>query len=115
MVTTASHQKLLNDFKNVTSHILLKNSAILLNLVETGKLKLQVIHQKRQKEDGLTHYNRERKTLKVTIKDCVANSKFVCWRIAILAHELVHVLHLWTSKKKPFMKKIHMVRIGWII
>ena len=107
MVTTASHQKLLNDFKNVTSHILLKNSAILLNLVETGKLKLQVINQKRQKEDGLTHYNRERKTLKVTIKDCVANSKFVCWRIAILAHELVHVLHLWTSKKPVYEEDTH--------
>ena len=107
MVTTASHQKLLNDFKNVTGHILLKNSAILLNLVETGKLKLQVINQKRQKEDGLTHYNRKRKTLKVTIKDCVANSKFVCWRIAILAHELVHVLHLWTSKKPVYEEDTH--------
>jgi hypothetical protein len=108
VTTTISNPNLLIDFTNVTSHILKKKYATLLcELVTTGQLKFQVVSHKKQREDGITDFNRKRKRITVKIKDSVANSSCICWKMACLLHELVHVLHFWTSKKPVFKDDTH--------
>ena len=86
-----------HDLLNLTKHMMKpKYSAIVLEQLKQGNLKFSV--SKTLKQDGLTRFGKtppmtETKKCTVIIKKSVAMSKFICWRMATLLHELSHVLH----------------------
>ena len=85
------------------SHSIKENySAIVKCLIKKNTLNFETVSHKIQQEDGITEFHRvdernKRKHVTVKIKDSVFKSKHVCWRLAILSHELAHVLHFWNS------------------
>ena len=95
MVKTTSKSNLKTDLKILKSRILKEEYATLLsNLVKIGALKFEIVSYKKQNEDGVTYfYRNKRKRVTVKLKDSVVQSEHVCWRMAVLLHELAHVLH----------------------
>ena len=43
----------------------------------------------------------------VKIKDSVAKSEHACWRLAILLHEIGHVIHFWTFTTPIYPEETH--------
>ena len=113
VITTISDPNMSTDFIYATRHIFKKDySALLWKLVISGQLKFKVVSHKKQHDDGLTHFcsgdgENKRKAILVTMKDSVVKSRFVCWRLACLIHELVHVLHFWTAENPVLEGETH--------
>ena len=86
-----------HDLLNLTKYMMKpKYSAIVVQQWKLGNLKFSV--SKTLKKDGLTRFGKtppmtQTKKCTVIIKKSVAMSKFICWRMATLLHELSHVLH----------------------
>ena len=97
------------DFLNVVKHKIKKSySAQLLEQWKSGNLKFRV--SKTLKKDGETSFGDWTSAIKrstVTIKEKVALSKHICWRMSILLHELAHVLHYFNTKGPIYVDETH--------
>jgi hypothetical protein len=108
METTISDPNLRTDFLSVINYYFKKETSVLLSkLVECGQLTLDVESDENQTNDGeaTLFYIGEKpertKQIEITIKESVAKSEFVCWRLACLIHELGHAIHFWESEDPP--------------
>ena len=61
----------------------------------SGNLNLKVI--KSLKVNGITSFGKRNLRSTVTIKRGAALSNYICWMMAIVIHELGHVLHYFNS------------------
>ena len=111
METTISDPNLRTDFQSVLNYYFKKETSVLLSkLVESGQLTLEIESDEKQTNDGeatlfyIGVQPKMTKQIEITIKESVAQSEFVCWRLACLIHELGHAIHFWFSKNPP--KKI---------
>ena len=108
METTISDPNLRTDFLSVINYYFKKETSVLLSkLVECGQLTLDVESDENQTNDGeaTLFYIGEKpertKQIEITIKESVAKTEFVCWRLACLIHELGHAIHFWESEDPP--------------
>ena len=49
----------------------------------------------------------------VTIKKSVAESKYICWKMSVLLHELAHVLHYFNADNPILKEDIH--GLDWMV
>ena len=71
-----------------------KQALQLCGLYQSGSVKLCVWMPRSNDQDGLTKvfFCEKKKIFEVYILDSVLKSKYSCWRMSILLHELAHVL-----------------------
>ena len=70
------------------------------------------------KNDGETSFQRRHSKTKakkstVTIKKSVAESKYICWKMSVLLHELAHVLHYFNAENPILKEDIH--GLDWMV
>ena len=85
------------DFSYVVKNYIHKKFAIQLsNEWENENIRFQVTRNLGL--DGETNFGKRKRRCLIKIKRQVAKSKFVCWRRAILCHELGHALHYFNDQ-----------------
>ena len=68
------------------------------------------------KNDGETSFQKRKTKVKkstVTIKKSVAESKYICWKMSVLLHELAHVLHYFNADNPILKEDIH--GLDWMV
>ena len=85
------------DFRYLVKHCFHKKYATqLLNEWKNENIRFQVSRDLGL--DGETNFGKRKRRCLIKIKRQVAKSKFVCWRRAILCHELGHALHYFNGQ-----------------
>jgi hypothetical protein len=99
-----------SDFLKLLKFELNKKQALKLwGLYQSGSVKLSVWMPRSNDQDGLTKvfFCEKKKIFDVYILDSVLKSKYSCWRMSILLHELAHVLQY----DAPALKTARQVRM----
>ena len=93
-----------NDFDYLVKHFINKKYAkVLKKQYKTGNIRFQVSYRLASNEktgselDGETNFGIRVKRCVIKIRRSSATSERICWRRAIVCHEMIHALHYFES------------------